>query len=63
MEVPLNRTLIDIDDALPAFAQQRLDTGTKRDTINRARALHWLQANADGFLDFEVFEARELAGR
>ncbi|MFF5361477.1 DUF2191 domain-containing protein [Streptomyces scabiei] len=63
MEVPLNRTLLDIDDALPAFAQQRLDIRTKRDTISRARALQWLQANADDFLDFEVFEARERAGR
>ncbi|MFJ1923801.1 MULTISPECIES: VapC toxin family PIN domain ribonuclease [unclassified Streptomyces] len=48
---------------MPAFAQQQLGTSTKRETINRAltiaaavsandraRALRWLQDNADQFL-------------
>ncbi|GAB2948931.1 hypothetical protein GCM10027075_56640 [Streptomyces heilongjiangensis] len=31
-------------------------------TEDRARAPHWLQANADAFLDFDVLEAREQDG-
>lgn len=71
----MSRTLIDVDDDMLAFAQQQLGTKTKRDTINRAlaiaasisaddraRALRWLQENADAFLDFDVLEAREQAG-
>ncbi|MFF6781914.1 type II toxin-antitoxin system VapB family antitoxin [Streptomyces sp. NPDC012510] len=71
----MSRTLVDLDDDMLAFAQQQLGTKTKRDTINRAlaiasaisaedraRALRWLQANADDFLDFDVLEAREQAG-
>jgi Arc/MetJ family transcription regulator len=71
----MSRTLVDLDDDMLAFAQQQLGTKTKRDTINRAlaiasaisaedraRALRWLQANADHFLDFDVLEAREQAG-
>ncbi|MFJ9647401.1 type II toxin-antitoxin system VapB family antitoxin [Streptomyces sp. NPDC004244] len=58
-----------------AFAQQHLGTTTKRETINRAlriaagisaddraRALLWLQENAEDFLDFDVLEARERDG-
>ncbi|MFE3034435.1 DUF2191 domain-containing protein [Streptomyces canus] len=71
----MSRTLIDVDDDMLIFAQQQLGTKTKRDTINRAlaiaasisaddraRALRWLQENADAFLDFDVLEAREQAG-
>jgi Arc/MetJ family transcription regulator len=71
----MSRTLIDVDDDMLTFAQQQLGTRTKRDTINRAlaiaasisaddraRALRWLQENADAFLDFDVLEARERAG-
>ncbi|MCJ1681200.1 type II toxin-antitoxin system VapB family antitoxin [Streptomyces sp. NPDC048352] len=69
------RTVIDVDDRMLAFAQQQLGTTTKRDTINRAltiaagisaddraRALRWLQENAEDFLDFEVLEQRERDG-
>ena len=69
------RTLIDIDDEMLAFAQRQLGTSTKRDTINRAlaiaagstaddraRALRWLQQNADSYLDFDVLEQREKDG-
>ncbi|MFF3317566.1 DUF2191 domain-containing protein [Streptomyces sp. NPDC003035] len=58
-----------------ALAQQQLGTRTKRDTINRAltmaaaisaddraRALRWLQDNAEDFLDFKVLEVRERSG-
>lgn len=71
----MSRTLVDLDDDMLAFAQQRLGTKTKRDTINRAlaiaaaisaddcaRAWRWPQANADDFLDFDVLEAREQLG-
>lgn len=71
----MSRTLVDIDDDKLAFAQQQLGTKTKRETINRAlaiasaisaddraRALRWLQENADAFLDFDVFEERERSG-
>ncbi|WP_282691756.1 type II toxin-antitoxin system VapB family antitoxin [Streptomyces sp. CC208A] len=70
------RTVIDVDDRMLAFAQQQLGTTTKRDTVNRAltiaaalsaddraRALRWLQDNADDFLDFEVLEDRERSGQ
>ncbi|GAA3055906.1 hypothetical protein GCM10017562_20770 [Streptomyces roseofulvus] len=70
------RTVIDVDDRMLAFAQQQLGTTTKRDTVNRAltiaaalsaddraRALRWLQDNADDFLDFEVLEERERSGQ
>ncbi|MCJ0868303.1 type II toxin-antitoxin system VapB family antitoxin [Streptomyces sp. AP-93] len=69
------RTVIDVDDQMLAFAQQQLGTTTKRDTINRAltiaagisaddraRALRWLQENAEDFLDFAVLEERERNG-
>lgn len=69
------RTVIDVDDQMLAFAQQQLGTTTKRDTINRAltiaagisaddraRALRWLQENAEDFLDFTVLEERERSG-
>lgn len=71
----MSRTVIDVDDQMLAFAQQQLGTTTKRETINRAlkiaaaisaddraRALRWLQENAEDFLDFDVLEARERAG-
>ncbi|MEU1496302.1 MULTISPECIES: type II toxin-antitoxin system VapB family antitoxin [unclassified Streptomyces] len=71
----MSRTLVDIDDDMLAFAQQQLGTKTKRDTINRAltiaaaissddraRALRWLQENADAFLDFDVLDERERSG-
>ncbi|MDX3690334.1 DUF2191 domain-containing protein [Streptomyces europaeiscabiei] len=71
----MSRTLVDIDDDMPAFAQQQLGTKTKRDTINRAltiaaavsaddraRALRWLQENADAFLDFDALEEGERSG-
>ncbi|MBA2948676.1 DUF2191 domain-containing protein [Streptomyces himalayensis] len=71
----MSKTLVDVDDQMLAFAQQQLGTATKRDTINRAlsiaaaisaddraRALRWLQDNADQFLDFEVLEERERSG-
>ncbi|MEU2430146.1 type II toxin-antitoxin system VapB family antitoxin [Streptomyces sp. NPDC007861] len=71
----MSRTVIDVDDQMLAFAQQQLGTTTKRDTINRAltiaaaisaddraRALRWLQENANDFLDFQVLADREQAG-
>ncbi|MEV5310621.1 MULTISPECIES: type II toxin-antitoxin system VapB family antitoxin [unclassified Streptomyces] len=71
----MSRTLVDIDDDMLAFAQQQLGTKTKRETINRAltiaaaisaddraRALRWLQENANAFLDFDVLEERERSG-
>lgn len=71
----MSRTLVDIDDDMLAFAQQQLGTKTKRETINRAltiaaaisaddraRALRWLQENAEAFLDFDVLEERERSG-
>lgn len=71
----MSRTLVDIDDDKLAFAQRQLGTKTKRETIDRAltiasaisaddraRALRWLQENADAFLDFDVLEDRERAG-
>ncbi|OKK12121.1 hypothetical protein AMK09_31380 [Streptomyces sp. CB02488] len=71
----MSKTLVDVDDQMLAFAQQQLGTSTKRETINRAltiaaavsaddraRALRWLQDNADQFLDFDVLEERERAG-
>ncbi|MEU9533021.1 type II toxin-antitoxin system VapB family antitoxin [Streptomyces sp. NPDC048213] len=71
----MSRTLVDVDDQMLAFAQQQLGTATKRETINRAltiaaavsaddraRALRWLQDNADQFLDFDVLEERERSG-
>ncbi|MFF4759055.1 type II toxin-antitoxin system VapB family antitoxin [Streptomyces sp. NTH33] len=71
----MSRTLVDIDDDKLAFAQRQLGTKTKRETIDRAltiasaisaddraRALRWLQENADAFLDFDVLAERERAG-
>ncbi|MFB8087720.1 type II toxin-antitoxin system VapB family antitoxin [Streptomyces sp. NPDC055992] len=71
----MSKTLVDVDDQMLAFAQQQLGTATKRETINRAltiaaaisaddraRALRWLQDNADQFLDFGVLEERERSG-
>ncbi|NED80496.1 type II toxin-antitoxin system VapB family antitoxin [Streptomyces sp. SID11233] len=71
----MSKTLVDVDDQMLAFAQQQLGTSTKRETINRAltiaaavsaddraRALRWLQDNADQFLDFDVLEERERTG-
>lgn len=71
----MSRTLVDIDDNMLALAQQQLGTKTKRETINRAltiaaaisaddraRALRWLQENADAFLDFDVLEETERSG-
>ena len=71
----MTKTLVDVDDAMLAFAQQQLGTSTKRETINRAlaiaaavsaddraRSLQWLQDNADQFLDFDVLEERERSG-
>ncbi|MFI9124020.1 type II toxin-antitoxin system VapB family antitoxin [Streptomyces bikiniensis] len=68
----MSKTLIDIDEAALAFAQRQLGTRTKRDTINRAltiaasisaddraRALRWLQENAEDFLDFDFLEEEE----
>jgi Arc/MetJ family transcription regulator len=70
------RTVVDLDEAVLALAQQQLGTRTKRDTINRAlavaagvsaddraRGLAWLQRNADQFLDFEVLAEEEASGR
>ncbi|MET9952869.1 type II toxin-antitoxin system VapB family antitoxin [Streptomyces sp. NPDC006339] len=72
----MSKTLVDIDDEMLAFAQRQLGTKTKRDTINRAltiaaatsaedraRALQWLQDNAEDFLDFDFLEERERSGR
>ncbi|MGC9495515.1 type II toxin-antitoxin system VapB family antitoxin [Streptomyces sp. WG7] len=71
----MSKTLVDIDDEKLAFAQRQLGTKTKRETIDRAltiasaasaddraRALRWLQENADAFLDFDVLAERERAG-
>ncbi|MFF8607861.1 type II toxin-antitoxin system VapB family antitoxin [Streptomyces sp. NPDC015346] len=71
----MSKTLVDIDDDMLALAQRQLGTKTKRDTItraltvaaaissdDRARALRWLQGNAENFLDFEVLEERERSG-
>jgi len=70
------RTVIDLDEAMLAFAQQQLGTKTKRETVNRAltvaaglsaddraRGLAWLQANAEHVLDFEVLADQERSGR
>lgn len=70
------RTIVDLDEAMLAFAQQQLGTKTKRETINqaltvaagvsaddRARGLAWLQQNADEFLDLDLLAEREHAGR
>jgi Arc/MetJ family transcription regulator len=72
----MSKTLVDVDDEMLAFAQRQLGTRTKRDTINRAltiaaatsaedraRALQWLQDNAEDFLDFDFLEERERSGR
>ncbi|MER7515085.1 type II toxin-antitoxin system VapB family antitoxin [Streptomyces sp. NPDC126499] len=72
----MSKTLVDVDDEMLAFAQRQLGTKTKRDTINRAltiaaatsaedraRALRWLQDNAEDFLDFDFLEERERSGR
>ncbi|MFJ7064859.1 type II toxin-antitoxin system VapB family antitoxin [Streptomyces sp. NPDC101115] len=72
----MSKTLVDLDDEMLAFAQRQLGTKTKRDTINRAltiaaaisaedraRALRWLQDNAEDFLDFEFLEEQERSGR
>jgi Arc/MetJ family transcription regulator len=72
----MTRTVIDLDDAMLALAQQQLGTKTKRDTINRAltvaagvgaddraRGLAWLRDNADDILDFDLLEGQEHAGR
>ncbi|MFI8963941.1 type II toxin-antitoxin system VapB family antitoxin [Streptomyces sp. NPDC053493] len=72
----MSKTLVDIDDEMLAFAQRQLGTKTKRDTINRAltiaaavtaedraRALQWLQDNAEDFLDFGFLEEQERSGR
>ncbi|WP_436788641.1 type II toxin-antitoxin system VapB family antitoxin [Yinghuangia sp. YIM S10712] len=71
----MSKTLVDVDNDMLAFTQHRLGTTTKRDTINRAlaiaaaisaddraRALRWLQENAEAFLDFDVLEERERSG-
>lgn len=71
----MSKTLVDVDDQMLALAQQQLGTSTKRETINRAltiaaavraddraRALRWLQDNADQFLDFDILEERERTG-
>lgn len=71
----MSKTLVDVDDQMLALAQQQLGTSTERETINRAltiaaavsaddraRALRWLQDNADQFLDFGVLEERERTG-
>jgi Arc/MetJ family transcription regulator len=68
--------VIDLDEASLALAQRQLGTRTKRDTINqalavaaglngddRARGLAWLQENAADYLDFDVLEEYERAGR
>ncbi|MFF9849521.1 DUF2191 domain-containing protein [Streptomyces litmocidini] len=75
-EAPASKTLVDIDDDMLALAQQQLGTKTTRDTINRAltmaasisaddraRALRWLQENAEDFLDFDFLEEQERSGR
>jgi Arc/MetJ family transcription regulator len=72
----MSRTIVDLDDAALALAQQQLGTRTKRDTINKAlmiaagtsadereRAWAWLQENAESVLDFDVLEANERSGR
>lgn len=70
------RTVVDLDDAMLAFAQQQLGTKTKRETINRAlaiaagtsaddraRGFAWLREHAGQILDFEVLEDEERSGR
>ncbi|MFG3037675.1 DUF2191 domain-containing protein [Streptomyces sp. NPDC048330] len=67
----MSKTLVDIDDRMLALAQRQLGTTTAQDTVNRAlaiaasisaddraRALRWLQRNAEDFLDFDFLEAR-----
>ncbi|MGW2637528.1 type II toxin-antitoxin system VapB family antitoxin [Streptomyces sp. NPDC001348] len=71
----MSKILVDIDDDKLAFAQRQLGTRTKRETIDRAltiasaisaddraRALRWLQENADAFLDFDALAEREQSG-
>jgi Arc/MetJ family transcription regulator len=68
--------VIDLDETSLALAQRQLGTRTKRDTINqalavaaglngddRARGLAWLQENAADYLDFDVLEEYERAGK
>jgi Arc/MetJ family transcription regulator len=72
----MTRTVIDLDDAMLAFAQQQLGTKTKRETINRAlviaagvsaddraRGLAWLREHAGQILDFDVLAEQERSGR
>ncbi|WP_039796923.1 hypothetical protein [Nocardia araoensis] len=72
----MTRTIVDLDDAALAFAQQQLGTRTKRDTINRAlaiaagltaddraRGLSWLQANAEEILDIDALASGEQSQR
>ncbi|MFE2015697.1 DUF2191 domain-containing protein [Streptomyces sp. NPDC059491] len=67
----MSKTLVDIDDRMLALAQRQLGTTTAQDTVNRAlaiaasisaddraRALRWLQRNAEDFLDFDFLEGR-----
>ncbi|MEB8343082.1 DUF2191 domain-containing protein [Streptomyces endophyticus] len=71
----MSKTLVDVNDEMLTAAQRQLGTATKRDTINRAlaiaasisaddraRALRWLQENAEDYLDFDVLEEREASG-
>ncbi|MEU4094121.1 type II toxin-antitoxin system VapB family antitoxin [Streptomyces sp. NPDC026673] len=70
------RTVVDLDDAMLAFAQRQLGTKTKRETINlalstaagtsaddRARGLAWLQEHAEDVLDFDYLAEQERGGR
>jgi Arc/MetJ family transcription regulator len=67
-EVPMSRTVIDLDDELLADVAQALGTSTKKDTVNtalrevldnrrRALALTRLRSAADeGGFDLDLFE-------
>ncbi|MFJ3900136.1 type II toxin-antitoxin system VapB family antitoxin [Streptomyces sp. NPDC090025] len=72
----MSKIPIDVDDVLLARARRRLGTKTERDTVNRAltmaaaisaddraRALRWLQDNAEDFLGFGFLAERERSRR
>jgi hypothetical protein len=57
----MTRTRVAVDDRIPPRETvSRIAAGASAD--DRARALRWLQDNAERFLDFEVLEHRERSG-
>ncbi|MEU7023764.1 DUF2191 domain-containing protein [Streptomyces sp. NPDC046203] len=69
------KSFVDIDDVALARARRRLGTRTASETVgralslvaaltasDRARALRWLQDNAEDFLDFGFLADQERSG-